>query len=177
MKKFTLTSLKRELREKTKEELIKEISLLCKKFPQVKGYYQAQAGDVQEIVAKCKKIIEKEFIDGKTRGLPKARLSVAKKAIRDFNRLVDNVELTAGMMFTYTESVSQFNSRFAPDTEEFYTEPEDMFEEALELLAQHNLLAKFKNRACKIVAGSTEGWGHRDSLQERYEAVYGEQVY
>jgi hypothetical protein len=49
-----------------------------------------------------------------------------------------------------------------------------MFEEALALLKQHNLLAGFRQRARNIVANATDAWGHYDSLEERYEDAYGE---
>ncbi|RWX45835.1 hypothetical protein VT99_12522 [Candidatus Electrothrix marina] len=48
-----------------------------------------------------------------------------------------------------------------------------MFEKALALLKQHNLLAGFRQRARNIVANATEAWGHYDSLKERYEEAYG----
>lgn len=172
--KFTLTSFKKELAKKTKKELIQEISTLCQKFPKVKEHYKAQAGDLKDIVKAHKDIIEKEFVEGKTRGLPKARLSVAKKAVNDFRKLTDNPELTAQVMFTYVESISLFSSEFGPDTEEYYTDPEEMFEEVLELLEDNDLLDKFERRAYQIVKDATDGWGHQDSLQERYEEMYGE---
>ena len=174
MKKFTITQLKKQLSLKSKEELIKEIGTLCQTFPQVKEYYQAQGDDIQALLNKYKAIIEKEFIEGQTRGLPKARFSVARKALNDFKKLTDNVELIADISLTYVESVSSFNSQFGPDSEEFYTKPENLFEEVLALIKQHNLLDKFKERAYDIVANACDGWGHQDSLRERYEMVYGD---
>ncbi|ESQ14153.1 MAG: hypothetical protein N838_03205 [Thiohalocapsa sp. PB-PSB1] len=176
MAKFTLTSLKKELTQKTKEELIQEISSLCQTFPQVKEYYKAQSSDVQELVKKYKAVIENEFIEGKTRGLPKARFSVARKALTDFKRLTSDPSLIADMMLTYVESISWFNSEYAPDAEEFYTKPEDMFEQALALIKKHHLENRFKLRAHTIVENSCEGWGHQDSLRMQYEAVYGKFV-
>lgn len=172
--KFTIPSFKKQLARKSKNDLIKEITTLCQKFPQVKEYYKAQVGDVQDIVKKHKDIIEREFVEGKTRGLPKARLSVAKKAVRDFRKLINDPELIAEIMFTYVESISGFSSEFGPDREAFYTEPEYMFEEALKLLDENGLAAKFKDRAGAIVENATDGWGHQDSLCEWYEDMYGD---
>ena len=39
--------------------------------------------DTDDIVNKDKEIIEKEFIEWKARGFPKARLSVARKSVND----------------------------------------------------------------------------------------------
>lgn len=173
MAKLTVTQLKKQLAQKTKEELIKEIGQLYQKFPQVKEFYQAKAGNVDDVLASYKKIIEKEFIEGKTRGMPKTRFSVARKALNDFKKITKEPLPVADLMLTYVESVSWFNTEFTPDVEEFYTRPEDMFEEALALLKQHNLLAHFRQRTRNIVQNATQAWGHYDSLKERYEEVYG----
>ena len=41
------------------------------------------------------------------------------------------------------------------------------------VMKESNLLAKFKTRARKIVKNAVDGYGHYDSLKERYEEVYG----
>lgn len=177
MEKFTITQLKKQLAQKTKAELIQEISTLCQKIPQVKEYYSIQNNDTQDVVKKYQEIIEKEFIDGKTRGFfPKARFSVARKAVTDFKKLADDPALIVQVMLTYVESISRFNSRYAPDTEELYTRPEDMFENVLALIAKHHLKEVFYERAYAIVEHACEGFGHRDCLQEHYEEVYREFV-
>ncbi|RWX45834.1 hypothetical protein VT99_12521 [Candidatus Electrothrix marina] len=61
MSNLTVTRLKKQLAQKTKEELIKEIGQLYQKFPQVKEFYQARSGNVGEVLATYKEIIEKEF--------------------------------------------------------------------------------------------------------------------
>ncbi len=172
--KFTLSYLKKQLLERTKEELVQEISNLCQKFPQVREYYQAQTDDTGVIVKKYTDIIEKEFVEGKTRGMPKARLSVAMKALKDFRKIIQNPALVAEVMFTYVESVSSFSSQFEPRDEDYYTDPEEVFEELLELLKRNNLEQKFKDRAHDIVADATDSYGYQESLQERYEDIYGE---
>jgi hypothetical protein len=176
MKNFTITQLKKQLSLKTKEELVKEIATLCQIFPQVKEYYQAQESDIQELVKKYKDIIEKEFIEGKTRGLPKARFSTARKAVNDFKKLTDDTELIADVMLTYVESISWFNNAYSPDIGEFYTKPENMFDNVLMLLENHELLEKFEPRVRKIVENAIDGWGYQDSLDDRYEAAYGKPV-
>ena len=108
MTKINWTQIKKVLAEKSKQELLKEISILYKKFPQVKEYYQVQTTAVDEVLEKYKTIIEKEFIDGKTRGLPKARFNVAKKAISDFKKLSSEPDLLADLMLTFVASVSSF---------------------------------------------------------------------
>ncbi len=176
MGKFTLTQLKKELDLKTKQELIQEIATLYKTFSQVKEYYQVQNSSANEVLEKYQEIIEKEFVEGKTRGFPKARLDVAKKAVTDFKKITKEPELLAELIFTFVSCVSKFSSDFGVDEEDFYVIPEDMFEEVLQLLKDNNLLPKYQQRAIDIIDNATDGWGHCDSLQDRYEIVYGKLI-
>ncbi len=137
---FILIRFKKSPIQKTKGELVNEISTLCQKFPQVKDYYQARSRDPKDVLNKHKTIIEKEFIEGKTRGLPKARLSVGKKAISDFRKLSKDPELITDLMLTFVESVSWFSAEFGPDRETFYTSPEKMFEKALKFAEKKGFL-------------------------------------
>jgi hypothetical protein len=172
--KFTIAELKKQLGKKTKEEIIQEISTLCQRFPQVREYYQSQTDDTDGIVKKYEDIIVKEFIDGTTRGFPKARLSVARKAVNDFKKIITDPNLIADMMFTYVESISSFCSEFNPDTEAYYTNPENMFEEVLAYLKKNGIENDYERRAHEIVKNATDSYGHFDSLQERYEEIYGD---
>ena len=85
-------------------------------------------------------------------------------------------EPLADIMLTYVESISWFNTEYGPDSEEFYARPEDMFETVLAFIKQHNLIDDFENRTYELVENATEGWGHRDSLKQLYEEVYGEYI-
>ena len=176
MAKFSVTELKKQLSAKTKDELIKDIAKLCQTFPQVREYYMAQHGDARDLLIKYKEIIEKEFIEGKTRAFPKGRLSIANKALTDFKKLTKDPAMVIDLMLTYTASVSWFSSAYGPDEERYYTNPENMFESALEMIQEHRLEDQFRDQAAAIVKGACEGWGHKDSLHERYEVVYGELV-
>jgi hypothetical protein len=174
LKKATLRRLKKHLAQKSKEDLVEEICTLYERFPQVREFYQVQGSAEEEVVQKYKNLIIKEFT-GEERGFhPRAGLSAGETAVSDFKKLTCNPELIADVMLTYVESVSSFNSTYSPDAEEFYTKPEDMFEKALAVIRENNLLAKFKTRAQDIVRHATDGFGHYDSLNERYEEVYGE---
>ena len=147
---FSILDLEKGLSKKTKAELIKDISTLYRKFPQVKEYYQTQTSEVKDVLKKYKSIIKKEFIEGKTRGLPKGRISVAKKAISEFKKLSKNPDLISDLMLTFVESISWFSSEYGPDREMFYTSPENMFEKTLKLMGQNNLLGIYKSRVKKL---------------------------
>jgi len=172
MGNFSLTNLKKELNKKSKKELITEISTLYKKLSQVKDYYKVQSVDSTEILEKYATIIEKEFDVGKSRGLPKGRINIAKKAIQDFKKLTEDPLLLVDLMFTFVEFISNYNSEFGVDEEKYYNAPEDMFREALILLNTKNLLPNFQERAHGIAENACEVWGHMDSLQSSYEEFY-----
>lgn len=104
--------------------------------------------------------------------MPSARLSVACKALNNFKKLTKEPELLADMMLFYVECASSFNTEFGPDAEKFYTTPEDLFETTLAFIQQHQLEDMFRLRARSIVLNATEGWGHKDSLADRYVSVY-----
>lgn len=76
-------------------------------------------------------------------------------------------------MLTFVASASNFNSNFAPDVEKYYRIPEDMFEDVLKLIEDNKLQVKYQQRAYDIVNNAIDFWGHFDSLEERYEEVYG----
>jgi hypothetical protein len=172
MGKFNLTSLKKELKNKTKEELINEVATLYKSFQQVKDYYNAKNDDPRDVFEKYKNIIEKEFVYGKTRGYPKSRISVAKKAITDFKKLSPNLCLLGELMLVYTDSVSGFCSDFGVDVENYYTSSEAMFKDALELLERIRELERYQDMARNIVNNATDGWGHYDDLKDTYDDFY-----
>ena len=106
--------------------------------------------------------------------MPKARISVAKKAVKDFRKLISDADLVADVMLTFVERVSNFNDEFDVREEDYYTEPEDMFEEALQWIKKNELTDKFQERAYDIFDRATDAYGHSDSLKERYEEVYGD---
>jgi len=164
--------LKKQLAGKTKAELIQEITTLYQMNPQVKEYFLAQSGNAHALLAGYKEIIEKEFVDGKTRGGPKARIAVARKAVNDLKKLTKEPALVADIMLTYVECISSFNDTFGPDTENYYTSPENMFDKTLAYMDQHDLLDQFHDRALAVYEDATDGWGHKGSLRESYYDYY-----
>jgi len=171
MKKLTLTTLKKSLGSKTNLELINEIADLYKKFPVVKDYFQAKEGNPEEILKKYKKIIKKEFTIH-ARGIPKVRLSIAKKAVQYFKKISINPENTVDIMLTFVEEVSNFNNEFGLDGRSNYTSSENMFIDALILAEENDLLADFKTRVDLIIKNATEVSGHLDTLSDHYGHFY-----
>lgn len=172
MKNITLTQLKKKFLSKSKQDLVDEIGILFKTYPQVKEYYQIQEGGISKVFDKYQDIIEKEFVDGKTKRFPKARLSVAKKTLSDFKKICTDPKTQISMMLVYARSLSQFCNEFSPDREDYYTSPENMFEKAMKMIKKHGYEKDFKKTAQEIVDQATDGWGHSDSLNDSFFEVY-----
>ena len=128
----------------------------------------------QEVLKKYKDIIEKEFIEGLTRGMPKLRFSVARKAVNDFKKINKDPRYLAEILLCYAGAVSNFSSEFGPNEEKFYTVPEELFEEALRMAQRYGFEEKLKAEAYEILENACDGWGHQDSLRDSYYSIYEE---
>ncbi|APB35264.1 hypothetical protein GlitD10_2919 [Gloeomargarita lithophora Alchichica-D10] len=103
-----LTALKQYLNQLSKEELISDISEFFQKFDMVKDYYQIKlySEEIDQVREKYKKIIENEFFPG--RGFGKARISVAKKAVNDYQKIAEAPIGVADIMLFYVEQGVKF---------------------------------------------------------------------
>ncbi len=164
--------LKKHLTTQSKEELIKHIIELDKKYKAVQEYHRVFFyNDVETIVEKCKKQIENEFYP--TRGLPKERLSVARKAITEAKKLGIPAESLADLMLFYVETGVQYTNDYGDINEPFYNSMESMFGKVLELMQKEGILEHFQNRAYKITEDSCDtGWGFHDTLCDFYYKYY-----
>ena len=165
-------NLKKYLNTLTKEELVKHILELDKKFKPVREYYQLYVNnDVSGTVAKAKKIIESEFYPA--RGLPKTRLSVARKAVTDAKKLGLPPEAMADLMLFYVETGAQFTHDYGDIDEPFYNSMESMYLKALAFMDKEGLLSEFQQRAEEILHKTEDtGWGFHDTLGDYYSQFY-----
>lgn len=162
--KITLNHLKQYLKACSPEELIADITDLFKKYPSVKDYYQIKlyTKDEKEIATKYKKIIEDEFFPG--RGLGKARLSVAKKAISEYKKVCKTEASLIDIMLFYVEQGVRFTDAYGDIDEPFYLSMEGMYEKAVEMIVKSGLRDSFQKRCKKIVEDTSEiGWGFYDT--------------
>jgi hypothetical protein len=171
--KINLTHLKQYLKNCSQEELISDITELFKQFPSVKNYYQIKLNpqDEKEIAAKYKKIIENEFFPN--RGLGKARLSVAKKAISDYKKVCQTDVKLIDVMLFYVEQGVKFTNTYGDIDESFYLSMEGMYEQAVGAIIKSDLKEIFQERCRKIMEDTSGiGWGFHDTLSEIYEEVF-----
>ena len=171
--KINLTDIKQYLKKADKEELISDITELFQKFPAVKDYYQIKLypQDEQEIAAKYKKIIEDQFFP--SRGLGKAKLSVAKKAISDYKKVCQNQTSLIDIMLFYVEQGVKFTSAYGDINEQFYISMEGVYEQVVKIIIKANLKDNFQARCRKIITDTKDmGWGFHDTLTEIYEEYF-----
>ncbi len=162
-----VTDLKKKLKDKSKEDLIKDILDLFKKNKFVKDYYISKDLDdsTSPILSKHKDIIENEFLP--ERGDGKARISVAKKAISEFKKLSTNNVSIADLMVFYVEVGVRYTNEFGDIDEKFYFSMENMYEQALKFIVANKLVKIFQDRCLEIVEDTANvGWGFHDKLSE-----------
>jgi hypothetical protein len=171
---INLTELKRYLKDRSREELVLEITGLFRGFPHVREYYAAKIGPdgLRRSLARAKKVIENEFFP--ERGFGKARFTVAKKAIAEFTRLSASPESIADLMLFTVETGIEFTRTYGDIDESFYRGLESMYERALRLISQKDLMRDFSDR-CKAIIdeGVQVGWGFNETMQETYSGYFG----
>jgi len=173
-KNLSLTVLKKYLKTCSKEELIDDISELCQKFKPVKDFYQIRLSPQAELLVsnKYRKTIEDEFFPA--RGLGKARLAIAKKAITEFKKVSQTPDSLVDIMLFYVEQGVKFTNEYGDIDEPFYISMETMYEKTIELINQYKLHNIFQARFLKVVKDTSDiGWGFHDTLQDIYSGGFG----
>ncbi len=171
----SLTDLKQYLKKCSSEELILEIAELYKRFDGVKDYYQVKLApdSHNDVIKKYKKIIGDQFFP--TRGLGKAKLSIAKKAITDYKKIAENAKDVVDIMLFYVEQGVLFTNEYGDIGESFYSSMESVYEDAVELMVKNRLHDVFQQRCLKIVKDTSGiGWGFHDTLDDIYSKAFGE---
>lgn len=120
MSMLKINDLRSYLKNKSNQELIKEIVELSKQFPVVKEYYRTKVDpDFEiEIFEKYKKIIQDEFFHYK--GFGKLKYSNINKAIRDFKNGLE--EKCKDRMNHIREDVVGVDWEFGDNMSEVYNE-------------------------------------------------------
>ena len=166
MKNITLAQLKKELNLKSREDLQADIELLFKQFLEVKKHYTMLCSNngIDEVLEESKQKIYKEFHGGVC---PKARISVAKKAITDFKKLPVTDENIIGLMLCYVEEILYFIREYGAGYDTNYPDSSSsMFESAVKLIKKNNLQEKYQDTLQKIIKKAD------DAYVEDFDWVY-----
>lgn len=167
-------TLKQNLSQLSKDQLIKHIIELNKRYKSVKEYHSIFFNqDIDTMIKKYKKQIENEFYP--MRGNPKMRLSVARKAITEAKKLGLPAENMADLMLYYVETGVAFTNDYGDIDEPFYNSMESMFEKALVFMQKESVIDAFKQRIKTIAQNSEDtGWGFGDYINNLNYEFYGD---
>jgi|SRR5690554_1915540 len=162
-----LREVKSELNKVNKEDLLKHISELYKKYKPVKEYFDFYINpDEKQILEQYKEKVTEGFFPKRGYQL---KLSISRKAINDFKKLGTSAESLADLLLHFVENGVQFTNEYGDIDENFYTSIENTYSNALELIDKNGLLDKFESRAYKIVTDTDGiGWGFHDYLEDLY---------
>jgi hypothetical protein len=164
-----ITELKKHLNNASKEELSKQILELFKKNDFVKEYYKIKHDSEYkvDVLIKHKEMVRHEFFP--KRGYGKARLSVAKKSITEFKKLINDNELIAEIMLFYVEMGVEFTNTYGDIDGSFYASMERMYEQTVKFIVKAKLEPTFCVRCLEIVDQTNGiGWGFHDQLSYIY---------
>ncbi len=166
-----LREVKSELNKLNKEELIKHISELYKKYKPVKEYFDFYINpDEKKLLEQYKEKVTEGFFPKRGYQL---KLSISRKAINDFKKLGTSAESLADLLLHFVENGVDFTNEYGDVDENFYTSIENTYSNALDLIDKNGLLDKFEERANKIVVDTENiGWGFHDYLGDVYYQHY-----
>ena len=166
-------AVKKELARLDKEGLIKLLAELYSKDKATREFLDFYVNPDEEAMhKKCRDKISLAFFP--KRGY-QVRLTVGKKAIADFKKCSSNVELLADLMLFYVEQGVDYTNEYGDIDMPFYNSVASVYDHALQLIKQENLLPKFAERAVQIVHETRGiGWGFHDDLDGSYMQIYKE---
>ena len=166
-----LREVKTELNKLDKEDLVKHISELYKKYKPVKEYFDFYVNpDEKRLLEQYKEKVTEGFFPKRGYQL---KLSISRKAINDFKKLGTSAESLADLLLHFVENGVEFTNEYGDIDENFYTSIENTYSNALDLIDKNGLLDKFEERANKIVVNTENiGWGFHDYLGDVYYQHY-----
>ncbi len=163
--------LRKYLEGLDREELIEQVMRLSADFAPVRELYRARlsAGDDTETRVKYKRIIDKEF-----RLFGDPRVSVARKAVLEYQKVAGSVEGVADLMIYYVECGVTFAAGCGWDVASFYDSMATMWRSAMLHIHKHELQPRFQERCERVLdAASRCGYGLEEALDFDYIDVFG----
>ncbi|WP_206662954.1 DUF6155 family protein [Anaerobacillus alkaliphilus] len=169
-----ISELKKSLKQLDQKELIQLVVDMSKLNTDVKEFLATKYGGeevVNELFNKAKKKITNEFFPEK--GMPKLRLTEAKKAIADFKKTTGDDMKVADLMLLYVEMGTEFTRSYGDIDWNFYNNMIVMYGKvagACEKKEELYSLLKDRLYSCVLMSQGT-GWGYEDALCEIYYSI------
>ena len=166
-------ALVKYLQSLDKTDLETQVLELYDKFLPVRTYYNFVFNPKEDkLVDEAKAKVLKEYFPI-TKRRPKARRSVAQKAIKHFKTLEIDPSLVADFMLFNIETALRFNGRKEVRNEAFFKSVYSSFSEAVAFASANGLKAVYQNRLDDIVASTEEqNWFNAIAFKDRQEAFF-----
>lgn len=157
----------RDLNNFDKDELLEEIRMLKRKFPDVRNYYAMRSAPHKsaEIVEKCKARMAREY---RVAGDELGRLDLrnVRKTVQEFSKINANITHQIDLELYYVELGVKFTNNFGDMTSTFYRSLESMFERALKNIQTFNQKTRYIERVQSIIKNTQGiGWGFGDHME------------
>jgi hypothetical protein len=125
----------------------------------------------KKLFVKYRDKIKNEFFPDSEDG--KCRLSVAKKAIKDYKKITNDIVGVIKLMLVYVELGVDYTQEYGDINENYYHNIHSTYIDLLELIFEHDLENEYK-QSCLKVAESSEGigWGFHDAMMDTYFDFY-----
>lgn len=147
------SKLLKELDKQDKEELLRLLKGLSRRFPLAKMYLNMEFGiDTLPIIEKYKKLIDKEYFP--SRGNGKARSSKVNRTIKEFSRLVVFPEDLADIRLHQVEQAVRFMEAHHYQSDVFLSNLQTQWGETAQYLHKHDLASSFSDRIENLLRGT-----------------------
>ena len=159
-------ALVKYLQSLKKDELETQVLELYDKFLPVRTYYNFVFNPKEDkLIDEAKQKVLKEYFP-QTKRKPKARRSVAQKAIKNFITLELAPSLLADFMLFNIETAMRFNARKEAKQEAFFKSIYNSFVEASEFVLRNGLKGVYWERLNKILEeAEAQNWFNASAFE------------
>lgn len=172
-KKLTATQIKKELKNRSKDELIELIYDLCKTSKEAVDKINIRLGNddfLDEELVEAKKRVRSHYFT--TRGFAHLNLRSAKSVITTFKKICNDQEKLLDLELYYVECGIEFTNALGDINESFYNSMGGMYEtvtKTLTKIGDREMINRFIPRLEKAVDDTKGiGWGFGDWITDSY---------
>ena len=173
-KPLTAAQLKKQLAERSKDEIIEFLLSLYKSSATVKQAISAMLSDDYALqqLENAKEKLDKIFFPADIIRMGFS-LKEAKAVVSNFVKTCPNDKLAARLHFHFAKNAVDFTNEFGDIDEPFYNALANHFKNATEIITLYpDLCEEFKPQLEKLVEETSDiGWGVYDELSEILEKI------
>ena len=159
---------KSDLKKLDKSELINLLVDVSKLNKENKAFLKSKlSSDFSNLFKLSCEKIDKAFFCFELMSLKDAR-----QALNDFKKSNPDNELLIKLYLRYINCAYEVEKTDWRFQENFYLAIEKVYDMLFEIMKENNLLKeKYKTEVERLIRKANEGWGHRETLEEKYEEM------